>query len=93
MDADGQWDSLMPNGYFRRMQKVQFGVYWHLYLDGERINGGLCDTEMEALSETKRASWAHHFHEGHELARGMRDTYLEELRADREYRQRSRWDG
>ncbi len=92
-EVDGRWDSHMPNGYFRLLQNVQLGVYWHLFCDGERINGGLCDTEMEALAETKRASWSHYAHAGHELWRGQRDTYLDELRADREYRQRRRWDG
>jgi hypothetical protein len=31
------------------------GWYWHLYLDGEKVNGGLCESREEARAAAEHA--------------------------------------
>ncbi len=37
--------------------------YWHLYFDGEKVNGGLSDTEAEARSDAYTAKLSHNRNE------------------------------
>lgn len=60
------WESLyeppLPGGYTREYTPLGGGeVYWHLFYEGRRVNGGLSQDQTEAEDEARRAARCHNF--------------------------------
>jgi hypothetical protein len=62
---DDDWDTVMPEGYTRRLAALGNGTYWHLYHAGQRINGGLASDELAAARACRSSA------RQHELARAF----------------------
>lgn len=44
----------MPQGYTAEYEPCEFGVYWKLFHEGRRVNGGISDSEFEAEMTARR---------------------------------------
>lgn len=65
----------MPDGYTRELVPLEDGTwYWHLFLDGEKVNGGLAEDEDWAFVQSCRYAWQHsHDEDHHQIAYGFLD--------------------
>jgi hypothetical protein len=54
------WLTEKTRGYRHVIRRLPDGCwYWHLYWNGERVNGGLSPTEADARADARNASVRH----------------------------------
>lgn len=51
------WSRHLPPGYSAEFAEVEDGVYWHLSLNGVRVNGGLSECYEAAQSRAGWTAW------------------------------------
>lgn len=55
----------LPDGYQVEYADVRDGVYWALYRDGERVNGGISESEeLASYASSYYAAWDEYIREG-----------------------------
>ena len=98
LHSDSAWDDRLK-AYTWKVSELPEGVYWHLYLNGEKVNGGIADSDRRAEDEARRLAVCDYFFKGGTTLgprRSFIDHNYEYLRrwrdGDRDYWDENQWD-